>query len=262
MKKLIIGLPGLTHKDEEGRLEQIAGNFPNHDFIKVSYPGIERKGNKIIIPFSIEDFLSAVKIPSGYDQIGVIASSTGAAVFSQYLSTNQNVNVGWYVAISPFYKLNSIARSQVTYLKTNGQDLNIGSSQLQRIIPNKYLGNILNLDSNSSSDTTKISHVLTLLGDKDEIIDFEEGIKHHYKFGGSKANLIIYKNTNHCLNDKSTRDAVDFIRAVSERVLENGEIMPDIPEWLKKDPITHRSSSKGLSFKELSKLKRSRKIFL
>ncbi|MFH1327070.1 MAG: hypothetical protein ABIH59_03010 [archaeon] len=221
MKSLIIGFPGLSHESEKGRLEEIAGHFPDHDFKKVKYPGITKSKENIVIPFSIEQFSKGVKIPQGYYQIGIITSSTGAAVFSHYLSEHPELDtqINWYVAISPFCKLNPMVITQVEQLNKTQQDLDIGESNnkvnnKKRIIPNTHLPNLLSLDANSKTCKTNIPHTLTLLGTQDSIIDLTEAENHHYKMGGHKTNIKKY-NAPHSLNPQSTQDAIEFIREIT-----------------------------------------------
>lgn len=215
MKRLIIGFPGLTHQDEEGRLEEIAGHFPDYDFKKIKYPEISKNGKIITIPFSLENFSQEVEIPTNYNQIGVIASSTGAAVFSHYISANQKSLPNWYVSISPFCKLNSLARNQVEKLNELKQDLEIEqNTNTRRIIPHEYIPNLLALDINSQNSGFQISSVLTLLGTQDTIIDLSEAKKHNYKMGGQKKDIKMYEAA-HALNPQSTQDAIKFIKKFS-----------------------------------------------
>ena len=214
---LIIGFPGLSYKSEKGRLEKIAGHFPDYDFKKVEYSGITKKQNTITIPFSIETFSKDIEIPKNYDQVGVIASSTGVAVFNHYLSTHRNTSIKWYIAISPFCKLSPIARAQIKQLNQTNLDLILPRNQeqdIKRIIPNEYLQNLLSLDANLETSLPRIPYVLTLIGSQDTIIDIEEAKKHHPQKMGLQTQIRIY-NTPHFLNNQSTKDAITFIKKIT-----------------------------------------------
>jgi len=215
MKRLIVGFPGLTHSDEEGRLEEISRHFPNHDFTKIRYPGIIKKADAVVIPFSIEDFAQDIAIPQEYDQVGVIASSTGAAVFSHYLSQHPELTPSWYLAISPFCRLDSTAKIKVEKLRELAEDLPLGGEGIRRIILYEYLPNLLSLDTNSKLLQRQTPHVLTQLGLQDAIIDKEEAEKHHYLMGGRKEGFKTY-DAAHGLNGQSIRDAVEFIKKASQ----------------------------------------------
>jgi len=216
MKKLIISFPGLSLKEEGGRLEEIASHFPDFDFKKINYPGIEKIGDVIYIPFSIEKFSKEAEIPKGYDQVGILASSTGVPIFAHYLKKNPLEQIDWHIAISPFCKVNPQAIPKIQYLKENQKDLDISNEYDQkngrkRVIPNSYIQNILNLDTNFQEFSRKIPHVLTMLGSQDSIIDFQKAREYHFNLGGKQKNLRIF-NAGHPLNEESTTEAINFIK--------------------------------------------------
>jgi len=218
---LIITLPGLLTKDENGRLEEIMRNFSDVEVRNGVYSGIRKEGNRITCPFSIEEFakdtLDLFANTGGYQSVGVLASSVGTAVFS-YLFSREIPVPDFYVSISPFFKLNKELIPLIEYCKKNNMPLDIGSPHdkekgVTRTVPNVFLENILMLNANAGFNPRKIEKVLTLIGCHDERADIAESEKHHQSISG-KSGKIVYYDSGHALPLSSNNDVIDFLNGI------------------------------------------------
>lgn len=224
-KHLVIGIPGLITGQEKSRLEKIGEELIGVTLVKPKFSGIEQDGNTIYCRFSMDDYvwdlgrvLNGIN-PRDYNSIGVVSSSTGAAIFAYFLA-QQQFPINWYVALSPFCRLNPKVRPFVASCLTCGGDLDISSqydlsNRVKRIIPNENIPGLLEVDCNKALTNSKrplsIGDVLTLIGEKDERIDIEEGKNHHGLLGGREENLGILPSGHDLPYEEVARRIREFV---------------------------------------------------
>jgi surfactin synthase thioesterase subunit len=217
--QVIIGIGGLTAKEEKGRVSKLLDLFQReyqyktHEIINQCTTRNEKNGKTIItcpvereIRYLQEAITQSIQQNSS-TKIAIITSSMGATQFFEYLSQTQEIpsNIIAHATIAPFTKVNPYASDELKKCLNESRNLDISSSfdkkrEISRIIPYGCLDYLLNFDASQLLDRNATKYkidTLTIMANRDERVDNSTTKKVHQMFEGNTK--LIELNSQHCI---------------------------------------------------------------
>lgn len=230
-KHVAIGIPGLWHESERTGLDDLARRDDIH-YLRPIYSAIERKGDTIICPLSIQQYIRDIKqtyqkaqeIAQG-GPIGIVASSMGAAMASYFLG-QENPDISWFIARAPFIKTHPDLERKAIACQKQKRPLEISmpsdkEAGKTRVVPYESIEEARNIDCiEALQGKTFAINTLTMMGTEDERANVTHTREYHSRMGGTEETFHVYP-TGHLLPPKDTWEKMnEFITAQIENPTE------------------------------------------